>query len=406
MPQYLYVAKTKDARQIKEKEEAGSREELVARLRSRGLFIISLAEVQVQKGPTLFFMKKSKRGSVNLYDLTLFSRNLATTLSSGVTLLRSLEILAVQTESAKLEKILKACSGYIKGGLSLSDAIAKYPNVFSPLWRGIVEVGEASGNLPSVLERLADYLEMRMDFERKVQSAMVYPAIILVVAGGAMVVFFKFILPKFTEIFKQFNMKLPLSTQIMFTISQIFEKYFILLLGGTVGLVIAGIYAMKQPEVRKVWDRVSLKLPILGPLLTLTALERFTSTINILLDSGLPLVFSLEVSARGIGNSLLEHSILAVKDKVKEGSPLSDELRKLNIFPALVSEMSKIGEETGSMPEVYKKISVYYQKELSARVERLVAAFEPLMIVFMGLLIGAMVISLFLPLFKLSSPGG
>lgn len=414
MPKYKFYAKTSDSKTISDIEEASSPEELAGRIRARGLFIISIKEIGKKKKSENSFLslalfsdkKRQKRFSIKLYDLTLLARNLATTLSSGVTLLRSLEILAIQTESAKLEKILRECNEHIRTGLSLSEAVTKYPKVFSSLWQGIIEVGEASGNLSEVLERLADYLEMRMDFERKVKSALVYPMILIFAAAGAMFIFFKFILPKFLVIFNQMNVELPLPTQIIFNLSRIFEKYFlfIILAGGLpVGLF---IFILKNSQTRKIWDEAILKFPILGKLVLLSSLERFTSTIYILLESGLPLVYTLEVSARGIGNYFLEKSIFSVKEKVRTGTSLSEELSKLNVFPLLISEMAKIGEETGNMPQVFKKISAHYQRDLSTMVERLVSAFEPLIILFMGVIIGGMVISLFLPLFKLGSMGG
>jgi type IV pilus assembly protein PilC len=411
MPKYNYSAKTKDSKTIRDVEDAASREELVAKLRARGLFIISITPVGEAKQKhssflSLFSKKSQKRPSLKLYDLGLFARNLATTLASGVSLLRSLEILSLQTESAKLETVLTECSQHINAGLSLSESIPKYPRVFSNLWQGIVEVGEASGNLPLVLERLADYLEMRIDFERRVKSALIYPAILMVAAIGAVVIFFRFILPKFLVIFEQMKVDLPLATRIIAKISQIFEKNFLLIIIGGISLAGGFAFFTKSPRTRKIWDKVILKLPIVGKLAFLFALERLTSTMYILLESGLPLIYTLEVSARGIGNSFIEKNILAAKERVRTGSPLSEEFTKAGIFPILISEMTKIGEETGSMPQIFKKISAHYQRDLSTRVERLISAFEPLIILFMGVIIGGMVIALFLPLFKLGTMGG
>jgi type IV pilus assembly protein PilC len=355
--------------------------------------------------PLFSVKRKGRRSSIKLRDIAFLARNLATTLSSGVTLLRSLEILSIQTESIKLGSVLKECSNYIKSGLSFKDAVIKYPQVFSPLWRAIVEVGEASGNLPSVLDKLADYLELRMEFERKIKGALIYPAILMSAAVIAVFIFFKFILPKFDQIFREFNIKLPGPTAVMFSISRIFTNHFLLVLLVFV-LIGVGIYLfLKRPETKEARDRLNMRLPLIGDLFFLFALERFTSTMYILLDSGLPLVYALEIAARGIGNSVLEANILFVKGKVKDGASLSRELSKLNIFPILVSEMAKIGEETGSMPEIFKKISAHYDKELSSRVERLISAFEPIMILVIGVIIGTIVISLFLPLFRIATLG-
>ncbi|MFA5272231.1 MAG: type II secretion system F family protein, partial [Candidatus Omnitrophota bacterium] len=395
---------------IKDIEEAASRDDLIAKLKTRNLFIISVKEVRADQEKSFLsffsFRKQGRRSTVKLYDLAFLARNLSTMLSSGVTLLRSLEIISSQTESAKLGKVLKECSQHIKEGLSFKEAIAKYPGVFSPLWRAIVEVGEASGNLPTVLDRLADYLEIRMEFERKIISAMIYPLILIGAMVVAIFVFFKFILPKFVMIFRDFGVKLPLPTQIIFAIADFVDKNFIWVLLGTGGLIAVFIMFMRNPETKETRDRISMKLPLAGELVFLFCLDRFTSTMYILLDSGLPLVYALEIAARGIGNTILEKNILFVKNRVKDGASLSREFSKLNIFPALISEMAKIGEETGSMPEIFRKISLHYSKELTTRVERIIVAFEPIMILGLGIVIGAVVISLFLPLFKIATGGG
>lgn len=395
---------------MREVEDAVSREDLVAKLRGRGLFIVSINEMKRRqdKPPAIpfIFYKRGKRNSIKLYDLTLFARNLFTTLSSGVTLLRSLEIISQQTESAKLEKALKECGKSVKEGLSLSEAVAKYPAIFPALWRGVVEVGETSGNLPFVMEKLADYLDIRMEFERKVKSALVYPSIVFSAAIIAVFVFFKFILPKFSGIFEQFGIELPLMTKIMFWMSRFVEKYFLFIIAGIIIAIYLFIRSFKNQQTRKVWDKVGLRLPIAGDLVFLASLERFTSAVSILLDSGLPLVSTLEIAARATGNSFLEKNLLYIRDKVRDGGSLSTEFTKQELFPPLISEMSKIGEETGSLPQVFGRISAHYRKELSTRIDRLVAAFEPLMIVFMGVVIGFIVISLFLPLFKLSTLSG
>jgi len=409
MPKFKYTAKAKNGKTVREVLNLPSKDDVIARLRAKGLLIISIVEVKEKGGGSSCFSSlsthKGKRAKIKPYDLAFLARNLATTLSSGVTLLRSLEILSFQAESIKLEQILRRCSEYIKEGLSLSEAILKYPNVFSPLWRGLIEVGEASGNLPFVLEKLADYLEIRINFTRKVTGALIYPSILFFVAVGAVIIFFKFILPQFVTLFEQFDIELPLATRIIFGISQFLEANFILVLGSMVAIGFGCSLFTKRPETKKIWDRIKLKLPVIGDLSLLAALERLTSTIFILLDSGLPLVYTLEVVARGTGNSVLEKSLLHVTERVKDGASLSDELRKLEIFPLLISEMAKVGEETGSMPQVFSKISTHYQKDLSSRLERLIAAFEPIMIVLIGVVIGGIVIALFLPLFKLSTLG-
>lgn len=408
MPVFTYIAKTKDAKTIRDKEEAPSREELTTRLRARGLFIIEVKEFKKEEAKPRLFSRftSGKHSGLKSYDLAFFARNLSTTLSSGVTLLRSLEIISLQTSSLRLGKALRECSVYVKEGLSLSEAVAKYPQIFSPLWQGVIEVGEASGNLPFVLERLADYLDMRLDFERKVKGALVYPTIILIAGIIAMFVFFNLILPKFAVIFKGFNLELPLITQMLFDITKYMQKNFIFIIVSIIVLILFVARSRKVVATKELWDKVNLKAPLIKDVVFIACLERFTSTMYILLESGLPLVSTLEIAAHSMGNLVLERVILYVKDRVREGGSLSGEFLKSEFLPPLVSEMAKIGEETGAMPEVFKKISLHYRKELTTRVERFIAAFEPLMIILLGIIIGTIVIALFLPLFRIATLGG
>ncbi|MCK4918073.1 MAG: type II secretion system F family protein [Candidatus Omnitrophica bacterium] len=406
MPIFQYIVKTKDSKTIKGSEEAGSQIEIVAKLRSRGFFIVSVKESKVaakSSNSASYIKRNRKKASVKLNDLTFFARNLSTTLSSGVTLLRSLEIISMQTGSLGLEKVLRNCFKEIKNGLSFGESIAKFPKIFDSLWVGIIRVGETSGNLPFVLERLADYLEMKMEFDRKIKSAMIYPAIMMIAAFLAIIIFLKFIFPQFSGLFEQFNIELPPITQFLFDISNILQEKFslVLLLCGL--FFVMFMYLKSLPETKRVWDRISIKMPILGNLLYLIYLERIASTIHILLDGGLPLVYTLEVTSQCVGSTLFEEKLVAVEQKVRDGNTLSEEFSKQGIFPILVAEMAKIGEETGCMPSVFEKVSIYYRKELTTKVERLVAAFEPLMIIVMGFIIGGIVVSLFLPIFKISS---
>jgi type IV pilus assembly protein PilC len=407
MSKFSYKVKTKSGKTIKGVQEASSESDMVSRLRREGYFIISISEEKKEKEKKSSLFKKSrKRNSIKLADLTFLARNLATTLSSGVTLLRSLELVSLQSESAKLEIILRECSSHIRDGLSLGEAVDKYPNVFSPFWRGIIKVGESSGNLPFVLNRLADYLEMRMEFESKIKSALVYPVILTIAAVVAVFIFLKFIFPKFGDLFKSFDVELPALTQMVFSLSEFVQKKWFIVFAIVIGLWFLAKHLQRKPEVKKMIDRISLKIPMLGDILFLIYIERFTSTVHIMLESGLTLVYTLDIAADSIGNSVFQKKLNSAAQEVKEGGSLSAQLSKEGLFPLLVSEMSKIGEETGTMPDVFKKVSQHYRKELSAKIERLVAAFEPLMIVVMGVMIGVLVVALFLPLFKISTLGG
>ncbi|OPX30751.1 MAG: hypothetical protein B1H08_00850 [Candidatus Omnitrophica bacterium 4484_171] len=410
MALYKYIAKTRTGRTVKEVIDAGSKEEVVSRLKAKDLYIISINELGKEKKVRsfrrfLFLSKRGKHNKIKPLDMCYFARNLTITLSAGVPLLRSIEIISLQIESIGLANILNKVEEDIKRGFSLSESVEKYPYVFSPLWKGIIEVGEASGNLPFVLEKLADYLEMRIEFERKIKSALIYPGMVSSFGVIAVGVFFKFILPRFTQIFNQFDIKLPLITQILFNISQFVNKYFIFLIIVFIGGIAGVMYLKKKGIGRGFIDRLKLGLPLLSDFTLLVALERFSSTMYILLESGVPIVYTLEVIAKSIDNIVLEGAIDLMKDDVKKGKNLSSELSKIDIFPPLISEIARIGEETGNMPEMFKKLSEHYQKELTTKMERMIAIFEPAIIFLLGGIIGTIVIALFMPIFQLATLG-
>ena len=411
MALYRYIAKTKLGRTIKDVVDASSKEEVISKLKSKDLYIISINELGEEKKVSsskrlLLFSKGGKHSKITSQDICYLARNLAITLSAGVPLLRSMEIISAQTESAGLAHIISKMKEDIKGGFSLSESIEKYPRVFSPLWKGIIEVGEASGNLPFVLERLANYLEMRNDFERKVKSALIYPSAISIIGVVATGVFFKVILPRFSNIFKQFDIQLPALTQALFNISQFVNDHFVFLIIALVGSVVAVVYLKREGIGKPFLDRIKLTLPLLSNFSLSVALERFSSTMYILLESGVPIVYTLEVIAKSIDNVVLKKAITLIKDDVKKGKNLSSELSKIDVFPPLMSEITKIGEETGNMPEMFRKLSEHYQKELTTRLERMIALFEPIIIVLLAGMIGTIVIALFLPIFQLATLGG
>jgi len=410
MALYRYIAKTKDAKTVRDVTEASSRDEVIQILKSKGLYIVSISEVgKSPERKTLFSLggkKSEKHRGIKSVDMSFLARNLAITLSSGIPLLRILEIISVQTESLNLEHILQNIAQDIKKGLSLSEALKKYPQVFDHLWRGIVEVGEVSGNLPFVLEKLADYLDMRMEFERRIKSALIYPTMVSCFAALTILGFFKFILPRFAGIFTQFDIQLPFITQLLFNIANFVNKNFLVIIIFLAGGIVAWRFVSKKPAVKRFLDRLMLHLPLLRRIVLVTVTERFSSTLYILLESGVPIVYTLEVISRSVGNSVIEAKINALKENVKKGKNLSGELAKIEEFPVLISEIARIGEEAGNMPDMFRKLSEHYQKELSTKIDRIIAVFEPALIFLLGGSIGVVVISLFLPLFKLITLGG
>ncbi len=404
MERFFYIVKDKNARTKKGEFTASSREEAVKILQAQGLYIISLKKIEkVQEREGYPSTTRFSHSRIKLEDLALFARQLATLLASGVPLLRSLEVVSSQCGSRRLARVLLEVVKDIKGGLSFTEAITKYPHIFSSLWRGLVDTGEASGNLSQVLEKLASYLEMRQEFLRRLISAIIYPVILLVAGTGALLFFSLVILPKFQEIFSQFDVRLPFMTQLIFNLVNFGRNNFLIFL---VGIVVLGIFLqsfLKSKVGKEFLDRVVLKVPFLKDFFYIYFFERLSSTACILFEGGVPIVYALDVIQRSIGNVVFEKALGQIKEQVKAGKSLSSELAKVGFFPPMLVEMTAVGEEVGNFPEMFSKVSHYYQTALQTKVERFTSFFEPAMILFMGATIGVIVISLFMPLFQLAS---
>jgi type IV pilus assembly protein PilC len=410
MALYRYIAKNIKGKRVSDILDVDSRDEIVAKLKAKNLFIVSIEPVEGTSSSfilkNLFKQEHKKHKGIKPMDMSFFARNLAITLSAGVSLMRSLDIISVQSESQKLSSIIKEVSRDIEKGASLNEAIEKYPKVFPVLWTGIIKIGEASGNLPFVLDKLANYLEQRLEFTRKIKSALIYPVMVVVFSFIAMGVFFKFILPRFTTIFSQFHIKLPFITELLIKISDLVNNNFLLLVGFMVAIIVAFIKFRQSDKGKQILDRIKLIIPLIKGLVLYAVLERFSSTVYILLESGVPITYTLDVAAKSSGNSVIGKDIERVRDNVKKGKSFADELEKVEFFPPLISEIAKVGEEAGNMPEMFEKISEHYQLQLTTKMERLVAAFEPLVIFLLGGMIGVVVIALFMPIFKLVTLGG
>lgn len=404
MPRFVYIVKDKDAQRRKGSIEALSKEEAIKSLQGKGFYVVSISELKERDSSEEIKIARASHGRIKPMDMALFARNLSTVLDAGVTLLRGLEISARQTESQKLSKVLKSITYDVRSGLSLAGALAKYPRIFSPLWRGLVETGEASGNLAQVLEKLAEYLELRLEFTRKIKSALIYPCILLVAAGGAVVFFASFILPRFEALFSQFGgINLPFLTRLVFKLGLFLKTYLVGVIIGGVLLVYLFLWWTKTPQGKGLIDRVSLSFPLIRNFFYAFYIERFSSTLFILLDSGVPVVYALEVAQKSIGNRILEKFLEKVKEKVKDGKPLSSELIALNFFPPMVGEMISIGEEIGELSRMFFKICKYFQTDLDTKIQRFISMFEPLMILVVGGGIAIIVVALYLPLFQYAS---
>ncbi len=414
MPKYFYITRDKLGNKLSGAEEAASQDDMLNRLQAKGLIVVNIISEENTKETDFPFEKGSgiknkihvKHERITSSDITLFCRQLSTLLGAGVTILRSLNIISQQVSSRRLQGIIKDLNKSMEAGLSFHEAIAKHPRVFSELWVNLIESGEASGNLAVVLSRLATYLEKTAAFRGKIVSALVYPAILLF-AGLAALFFMTFkIIPTFVEVFKGFNLELPYLTQVLVDVSAFLRSWGA---GIIVVIIIAFIsfkkYIAGNKGAKKRYQEFLLKLPLFGDFFRTLSIERFTSEMSTLVESGVPILYSLEISERSVNNLILGEVIHNIKEAVCAGKPVGQSLNASNFFDPMVVQMVSIGEEIGELPDMFKKLNAFYQDYLDTFLTRFTAMFEPAMLIFMGLVIGIMVIGLFLPIFKIASMG-
>ncbi len=346
-------------------------------------------------------------GKVKLQDVTVFTRQFATMINSGVAMVRSLHILSEQTKSPKLKKIVEDLKARVEAGNSLSESMAKHPEVFDKLYVGMVRAGEAGGVLDEVLLRVASFLEASNKLQQQVKSAMTYPIVVAVMAVGIFVAMLLFILPVFADMFAQMNAKLPAYTQFLIDLSN--------LIAGPVGLAIAAGIALvtfvfrrwaRTDHGRHFLDKHILEVPVLGAVVQKVAVARFTRTLGTLLKSGVPLLSSLEIVRDSAGNMIVSGAVEDVRQAVREGEGITRPLEKADIFPPMVTQMISIGEETGAIDAMLEKVADFYDEEVEAAVKSLTSLLEPLMMAGIGLLVGSIVVGMYLPIFTIINQVG
>lgn len=401
MPFFRYVARDRAGKLIDEVTEIASEEDLVNSLQAKGLLIVS-----VGPAPEVKSKKRTARkyhSGVKPQDLIMFSRELATLLGSGVTLIKSLDILCKQIESQTLLKAVEQIKKDVEGGYTFQNALKKHDKIFSTFWINLVETGEASGHLPTSLDQVAIYLEESSELKRKIISALVYPMILVSVAIGAIAIFLLKIVPIFSDIFKGFDAKLPVLTQVVIVASDIVKKYFLIVLGVVVAMVFLIRKYISTESGRWKFDELTLKLPIIGPLMHEIATERFASGLGTLIKSGVPILHALEISEKTAGNKVIEKALRDVKTAVKEGKGMAHVMQDTNLFSPLVVQMVSVGEEIGELGKMLDRISIFYKERVNTFITRLTTMFEPIVLVFMGLVVGILVVAMFMPIFNISS---
>lgn len=407
MPRFFYIARDRAGHKQTGIEEAPTQEEALSRLQTRDLIIVNIfPEYKETTGISPDVVSKArfkpKHYRITGDDLVLFCRQLSTLLGAGVTILKSIEIIALQIASRRLYSVLKDLQKNMEGGFSFHETLARHPNVFSELWINLVESGEASGNLAIVLGRLASYLERNAAFRRKIISALIYPVILMAAGLGALLFLTIKIIPTFAELFKGFNVTLPLLTRILIAISTFIKKFiFIMVIAVIVGFWILRKY-IRTRAGRKIFEKFLLNLPVFGEFFRVFIIERFTSEMSTLLESGVPILYSLEITERSVANLVLAEIIHRIKEDVRQGKTLSQPLERSGFFEPMAVQMVTIGEEIGELSNMFKRLNVFYQEYVDTFLTRFTTMFEPIMLIFMGLVIGIMVIGMFLPIFQIT----
>src|SRR6201987_843826 len=342
---------------------------------------------------------------VDSKELAIFTRQFSVMIDAGLPLVQCLEILASQQENKTFQKVLINTRSAVEGGTTLSAAMKQSPKVFDPLYTNMVEAGETGGILDTILQRLSTYIEKNVKLQRAVKSALVYPVGVLTVAGGVITLLLWKVVPIFATLFAGLGVDLPLPTKIVIAMSNFVGSIFGLLL---LVAICGAIFGLKvwygTPQGRYIIDAGLLKSPLIGLLLRKIAVARFTRTLGTLISSGVPILEGLDITAKTAGNAVVEKALLKVRKALEEGKSLTEPLRETNVFPGMVTQMIGVGETTGAMDAMLQKIADFYEDEVDAAVKDLLTALEPVMIVFLGLVVGGVVISMYLALFSLIGP--
>jgi len=396
MPTFIWKGRTASGATASGELAAGSQTDVVAALRQKKIIPTSIKVKEEKKGLTLFGSRVSR------HALSVFTRQFSTMLNAGLPLLSCLEILGKQTDSAGLRRVLAEVRGDVEGGLSLADALRRQPKVFDNLYVNMVESGETGGALDVILLRLATYLEKMEVLMRKIKGAMIYPAIITLVAAGAISVMLLFVIPIFAQMFEGVGAELPAMTRIVIGMSNLLKVWAIPGL-----IIIIALFTItrrwhKTESGARAMDPLLLKMPVFGDLMKKQSIARFSRTLSTLLSSGVPIIDALEITARSSGNWVVEDAILKARTSIKGGENIADPLSKTAVFPPMVTQMIAIGEASGGLDEMLSKVADFYDSEVDQAVENLTSALEPLIMVFLGGIVGFLVISMYLPIFQLA----
>jgi type IV pilus assembly protein PilC len=430
MPKYNYVAMDAHGKETKGTLEVASQNDAIARVKEMNLFPTKIVEIEKAKAKgdkkagsaaKAGAKQKGKGFSVNLNIkipglggrvkskiLTTFTRQLATLVDAGLPLLRGLRVLEKQERNATLKSIIAELAVSIEGGSTFSEGLAQHPKVFNRLFVNMVKAGELGGVLEVVLNRLSEFMEKAQKIKGKVVAAMFYPIAVLIVAGAILTILMVVVIPKFKEVFAGMleGKSLPGFTLLVLGISEVIKDHFIMTVAGLAGFVVIFMLFIRTKFGRHVWDKFKLKMPVVGPVVSKVSISRFTRTLGTLVSSGVPILQALTIVKETAGNVIIANAVNEVHESVKEGETITAPLEASGVFPPMVISMVDVGEQTGALPEMLLKIADNYDEEVDNAVAAMTSLLEPIMIVFLAVIVGSIVIAMFLPLIELMNSVG
>lgn len=399
MPEYLWVGKNRKQEEQKGEMEAPSEEAVRANLNRMGI-----SPTKVKKKPKDIFENVAfMQPSVSSKDVILFARQFSTMIDAGLPIIQCLDILYSQQENKTFKKVLKSVKESVESGSTLAESLKKYPKEFDDLFVNMIAAGEAGGILDVILRRLAAYMEKVAKLKSKVKGAMTYPAVTLVIASIVLSVILVFVIPVFQGMFSDFGGQLPAPTRMVIALSEFVKGNIVYIIVGLVLFIFAYKRFYKTEKGRGFVDKVVLKLPIFGILIRKVAVAKFTRTMGTMLTSGVSILEALDIVAKTSGNKTIEGSIYNVRNAISEGRTMADPLSDSGVFPSMVCQMISVGESTGALDAMLNKIADFYDEEVDQAVDNLTSLIEPFMLVFLGVTIGGLVISMYLPIFEMAS---
>ncbi len=397
LPTFTWEGKTRTGEVKKGEMEASDADAVNARLRQ-----MQITPSKVKKKAAQINIKLPGIGGVSQKDLVIFTRQFSTMIDAGLPLVQCLDILASQADNPTFRDVLAKVKGKVEQGATFADSLKDHPKVFDELYVQLVAAGEIGGILDTILNRLAQYIEKSQKLKGKVKSALTYPIIVLVIAIGITTILLLYVTPVFAKMFKDFGSALPAPTQFVVDMSHWLQHWGLYVLGGIIAFVFAFRAFYRNPKGREIFDATTLKTPLFGQLVRKVAVARFCRTLGTMISSGVPILDALEVTARTAGNRTVEHAIRHARNQIAEGKTITQPLAETKVFPSMVVQMIGVGEATGAMDAMLSKIADFYDEEVDAAVGALTAMIEPVMMVFLGGVVGGFLIAMYLPIFDIA----